>query len=218
MAIRGQRHLHDSFDPARTALLVIDMQDAFVAEGAVMEVPAARTIVPNINRLADAMRSAGGTVAWIISTYTDQTMDDWASLLRNVMPAGMAGGFIGALKAGADGHGIYGDLKRQDSDLLIEKDRFSAFLQDASNAESVLRDLGIDTLLVTGTVTQVCCESSARDAQMRNFNVVMVADGNASWNEMLHRASLSTWAAVFGDVMTTDDVIERLPASAKAAE
>ena len=73
-----------------------------------------------------------------------------------------------------------------------------------------MRDRGLDTLLVTGTATNVCCESTARDAMMLNFKVVMVADGLATHTDEEHNATLSNFYGQFTDVQTTDEVIESL--------
>jgi ureidoacrylate peracid hydrolase len=79
---RGVEHVFTDLDPARTALIVIDMQNAFMLPGvAFVEIETAREIVPNINRLAAAMRAAGGTVVWIVTTYTDEVSVDWSNLL-----------------------------------------------------------------------------------------------------------------------------------------
>ena len=74
--------------------------------------------------------------------------------------------------------------------MQLTKTRYSAFIQGSSNIERLLRDRGIDTLLVTGTATNVCCESSARDAMMLNFKTIMVTDGNAATDDDDHNASL----------------------------
>jgi ureidoacrylate peracid hydrolase len=73
-----------------------------------------------------------------------------------------------------------------------------------------LRGRGFDTVLITGTVTNVCCESSARDANMTNFRTIMVSDGNAALTQELHDASLTAFYLTFGDVMDTDMVIDSL--------
>jgi len=79
---RGSKlHVHDSLDPARTALVVIDMQIAFLKPGLPSEVPVAREIVPNINRLAQSFRAGGGTVVWVYNTFTEAIFDDWSSFL-----------------------------------------------------------------------------------------------------------------------------------------
>ena len=75
---RGRLHLYENIDPACTALVVIDMQNMFLQEGAPAEVPMAREIIPDINRLAAATRSAGGTVVWVQMTQTESNRKDWS--------------------------------------------------------------------------------------------------------------------------------------------
>jgi len=80
----------------------------------------------------------------------------------------------------------------------------------ASSLERVLRSLGIDTLLITGTKTNVCCESTARDAMMMDFKVVIVSDATAALSDDEHRAALETIIQQFGDVLSVDEIAERL--------
>ena len=75
---RGRLHVIDMLVPEKTALLVIDMQNFFVEQGQALEVPAARALAPNINRLTGAVRKAGGTVIWIKMTLNDEDLDQWS--------------------------------------------------------------------------------------------------------------------------------------------
>ena len=81
VARHGREHVHDDLDPAKTALVVVDMQNAFMLPG-VAHSPClmAQEIVPNINRLAQAVRETGGTVVWIQTAYTDDTLENWSTL------------------------------------------------------------------------------------------------------------------------------------------
>ncbi len=74
----------------------------------------------------------------------------------------------------------------------------------------MLRGLGLDTLLIAGTKTNVCCESTARDAMMLDFGVVMVSDATAALSDDEHRATLETMIQQFGDVLAVDEVLARL--------
>ena len=96
------------------------------------------------------------------------------------------------------------------------KKRFSAFLPGSSDIVAYLRGRGIDTVLIGGTATNVCCESSARDAMMLNFKVVMVHDVLATYTDEEHNATLRNFYSIFGDVQTLDEV-DRL-AQARAGE
>ena len=93
-------------------------------------------------------------------------------------------------------------------DLMVQKRRFSAFIQGSSDLHKILQERGIDTLIIAGTLTNVCCESTARDAMMLNYRILMVADANATITEEAHRAALMNILFVFGDVQTTKDVIK----------
>lgn len=219
LARRGKLVTHETIDASRTALVSIDMQVAFLAEGAPSEVPMAREIVPNINRLAAAMREKGGTVAWVYSTFTPNIFQEWSAFFGGTYASPHARRVAENLYKGAPGHAHWPEIETKPGDLWVEKNRFSAFLPGASDIESQLRARGVDTVLIVGTLTNVCCESSARDALMRNFNVIMVADGNATYSDAIHNASLTSLAITFCEVMTTDEVIAALRApAARAAE
>jgi ureidoacrylate peracid hydrolase len=90
------------------------------------------------------------------------------------------------------------------------KKRFSAFIQGSSGIEAHLRGRGIDTLLIAGTTTNVCCESTARDAMMLNFKVVTVPDALAAYTDAEHDATLATFYMIFGDVQTIDEASESM--------
>ena len=215
VARHGREHVHDDLDPARTALVVVDMQNAFMLPG-VAHSPclAAQDIVPNINRLAQAVRDTGGTVVWIKTAYTDETLEDWSTLYAMIGPKGTEKR-AKALARGSEGYDLWPELDVRGGDLTVEKNRYSAFIQGSSDLPEVLRARGLDTLLITGTVTNVCCESTARDAMMLNFKTVMVTDGNAAVTQDDHNASLIAFYLIFGDVMSTDFAIECLKRNAQ---
>lgn len=211
----GREHVHESLDPAKTALIVVDMQNAFMLPG-VAHSPClmAQEIVPNINRLAQAVRATGGTVVWIKTTYTDQTLESWSVLYGMIGPQGTEKR-ARALTEGSKGHELWPELDIQPPDLTVEKNRYSAFIQGSSDLAAILRERGLDTLLITGTVTNVCCESTARDAMMLNFKAIMVTDGNAANTDEDHNASLCNFYLTFGDVMSTDFAIDCLKRNAR---
>jgi ureidoacrylate peracid hydrolase len=214
IAKRGRQYIYDNLDPARTALVVVDMQNAFMLPGVAHALcPMAEKIVPNINRLATAVRAAGGTVVWIKTTFKDDALKNWSTYFEMVTPQ-QGAKRIAALTADSKGHELWATLDVQADDLMVEKNRFSAFIQGSSNLAEVLRGRGIDTLLITGTVTNVCCESTARDAMMLNFRTIMVTDGNAAVTDEDHNASLIAFYLTFGDVMSTDMLVERLARNA----
>ena len=214
MRRRGRLHIYESLEAASTALVVVDMQRAFVAEGAAIETAAARGIVANINRLAAALRAAGGTVVWVVSTYGPRPEDYWPTFFDHVMDEQAAERFRGALIDGCDSHAIYDPLDVDPNDPVVSKNRFGAFVGSGGKLEAVLRERGIDTLLITGTVTNMCCETTAREAAMLSFKTVMVADGNAGRTQEEHDATLAAFLMGMGDVHDTDALMAMLPATA----
>ena len=215
IARRGKEHIFDDLDPARTALVVVDMQNGFMLPGvAFAEIKMAPKIVPNINRLAGALRAAGGTVVWIVTTYEPAVDQEWSTYYRLSTPANGAKRSA-ALTKGAKGHEIWSELEVKQGDPIVEKKRFSAFIQGSSRLHEVLRERGIDNLLITGTVTGVCCESTARDAMMLNYKVTMVTDGNASYSDEEHNNALTAFYGTFGDIMPTDMLLGLIAKNSK---
>jgi ureidoacrylate peracid hydrolase len=205
----GKLHPFDAIDPGKAALVVIDMQNYFVKPGHQSEIPAAREIVPNINRLAAELRRRGGHVVWVRNGTTD-TRQSWSNYHDYLQTPERAQRRYDAMEVGADGYDYWHLNDIHPEDAQITKKRYSAFIQGSSDIERHLRDRGIDTLLITGTATNVCCESSARDAMMLNFKVIMVADGLATHSDEEHNATLSNFYGQFGDVQTVDEVLQSL--------
>jgi ureidoacrylate peracid hydrolase len=204
---RGRAHIFDDLKPSRTALVVVDMQNGFMMPGVAHSLVAmAPKVVPNINRLATAVRKAGGKLVWIQTTYTDDSLTDWSTLYDMGSPE-RAAKRKSALSKGNVGHKLWAELDALPDDLSVEKTRYSAFSVGSSNLASVLRAHKIDTILVTGTLTNVCCDSTARDAMMNNFKTVMVSDGNAAVTDEDHNTALCQFYLTFGDVMSTDEAI-----------
>lgn len=205
---RGAVQPFATIEPLKTALLVVDMQTGFVAPGAVAEVPVAREIVPNINRLANALRHAGGTVVWIVSTYGPGAERDWTTFFNFIITGEASDRFRLAFQEGKQEHALWRELDRRPEDLLISKNRLTPFADPNQDLERLLRSRGVDMALIVGTVTNVCCECTARDAAMRNFKTIMISDANASRNDVEHNATLSIFLQAFGGVLSTDEAVE----------
>ncbi len=211
----GKLHPFEAIDPRRTALLVIDMQNYFVKPGHQGEIPLAREIVPNINRLAAELRRRRGHVVWIRNSTKD-TRQSWSNYHDWLTtPARMQRRYE-SMAEGHDGFEFWQGNDIRPEDAQVTKKRYSAFIQGSSGLERHLREHEIDTVLITGTATNICCESSARDAMMLNFKTVMVADGLAADSDEEHNASLSAFYGQFGDVQTVDEVFQSLDRGAKA--
>jgi ureidoacrylate peracid hydrolase len=211
LARRGRIDWFDRLDPARSALVVIDMQTAFCAPGAPAEVPLARAIVPNINRLAGSLRAMGCPVIWVVHANTSRGgQSDWALFFDHVVGAEVRERTMAALAPGQQT--LWSELDVAPEDHTIIKNRYSALIAGSSQLERLLRSLGIDTVLIAGTKTNVCCESTARDAMMLDFKTVMLSDCCAALSDDEHRAALETIFQQFGEVSTADEALRKLSA------
>ena len=211
----GKLHPFDVIDPQGAALVVIDMQNYFVKPGDQGEIPLAREIVPNINRLAAELRRRGGPRRMGAKRH-QQYPRKLVGFSRMSDDAGSDERRYAAMDIGGDGYEYWHLNDIRPEDAQITKTRYSAFIQGSSDIERHLRGRAIDTLLVAGTATNVCCESTARDAMMLNFKVVMVSDGLATHNDEEHNATLSALYGQFADVQSTDEVMQSLERGDKA--
>ena len=210
---RGKLHIHDDIEPTRPALIVVDLQNGFmVPEHSPAPVETAIETVPNVNRLAAALRATGGKVFWIKNTVNETNRAEWSNFFAMSKPE-YVGWSVASFEDGSPGHDIYPELEVLAEDEIVLKFRFSAFLPASSNLTSRLREQGYDTVLIAGTVTNVCCESSARDAMMENFRTIMVSDANSARSDEEHTATLAAFYSIFGDVLTTAELIEILHAN-----
>ena len=209
IARRGRLHLFDRLDPGRTALVIIDMQNAFVAPGAPIEVPGARAIVPAINQLAAELRKRGVTVAWVLHENASDGRD-WEPFFGVFVKPEDRTRAAGALSAGNELQKLWPELRAEPADIRVAKNRYSAFLPGASKLPQLLKDRNIDTVLIAGTKTNVCCECTARDAMMLDYKVVLLCDCTAALSDEEHLATLENVIQQFGDVMTADDALALL--------
>jgi ureidoacrylate peracid hydrolase len=210
MQRRGRLHVFDDLDPKKSALVVVDLQNGFmVPEHTPTPVKTAIGTVPAVNRLAAALRETGGKVFWIKNTTDENSRREWSNFFGMGRPEVMQERFD-MFRAGAPGHKIYPGLEVLPADEIVYKYRFSAFIQGSSDLPKRLKQGGFEYVLIAGTVTNVCCESSARDAMMLNFKTIMVSDGNSAHSDAEHTATLAAFYAVFGDVMDTDMAIANL--------
>lgn len=212
-ARRGRPHVYQEIIPARMALVVIDLQNAFMRPGAPSEVPNARTIVPAVNRLAGMLRESGGTVAWVQATFE---RDGWPLFFDHMVRPELAARILAALRPDSPDHALWPELVIAADDIVVPKYRFSAFLPGASTLPAILRGRGVDSVLIAGCMTNMCCNSSARDAVMTDFRTIMVSDCNAARTDAEHLSALGSFLTGFGDVRRSDDLIARFSGSSAA--
>ncbi len=197
-------------EASRTALLVIDMQNYFVANGFPLQVPNAQAIVPNINAAATALRAAGGTVIWVQTSAT-AALQSWRNHHEYGLTKEGAQKRLQGLDESSEGFKLYPALNIDAADVRVHKTQFSALIGGSSKLPEILARLDIDALFIAGTLTNVCCDSTARDAMMLDYRVVMMSDANAALSDAEHTAALDSFQMFFGWVMSTREAMECWP-------
>ncbi len=191
-------------EPRRCALLVIDMQNAFVAEGAPFETPGARAMIPRLRQLIELARGAGVPIVWTQSDHRPP----YGGLMLRKFPA-IARDRV--LWRGEASYEMYPEMTQPREGPLeyrIVKHKFDAFFE--TGLDAILRFHHADTVIITGTATNACCESTARSAFMRDYKVVFPSDANATFDPAMHEATLKNIELLFGRVMTTADLLREL--------
>ena len=213
----GALHMFERLDLSRTAHVIVDMQNGFVEPGAPVEVPVARDIVGNVNAISRAVREAGGTNVFLQMTLDETSLQSWSNWFRYFHTAESTAGFEDSFGHGRHYHRLWPQMDVRDGDLFVDKTRFGAFVPGASRLHEVLQARGIDTLIITGTLSNCCCESTARDAMQMNYKLVFVSDANAALTDAAHNATLDNMCMIFADVRTTSEVVELIAASSVPA-
>lgn len=204
---RGRLRLFEEIDPARTAHLVIDMQTGFMTPGAPAEIAPAAEIIPNINRISAACRKAGALNVFIQNSISEESKESWSNWFDAFWTADKRKGMYSTFMVGQPGHALHPDIDVEPDDMRINKFRFGAFVDGSSDLHERLRARGIDTVVITGCATNICCESTARDAMMMNYKVLFVSDGTATHTDFEHNNTLNNMMLTFADVVSTDEVV-----------
>lgn len=202
MQKRGRRRVFDRLEPRESALVVIDMQEFYVRD-----VPAALAIIPNINRLAQAFRERGGQVAWVSMVAGENGRSLWPLYHESFFTPENARRHRENLTRGHPGQKLCEELDRRLEDIHAEKQRFSAFIEKYSDLPQRLEARGIRNVAIAGMLTNFCCETSARDAMMLDYRVVMVSDANAARFQDDHEVGFQTVYQSFGDVVTAEELL-----------
>lgn len=197
-ARRGRTHAFERLEPATTALVVVDMVPFFVGAN-----PYCAAIVPQINALAGALRGAAGVVAWVLPSEDEP----FPELMAEFFGPQVAQAYRASGGVGPPHERLAAGLNHRADDLFVEKSAASAFFPGRCPLPDLLARRGVRTVIVTGTVTNVCCEATVRDARTLGYRVIMVADANATVRDEMHNATLTTVYRSFGDVRSTDDVL-----------
>jgi ureidoacrylate peracid hydrolase len=199
------RTLKDRCDPNVAGLLVVDVQNDFVsADGSAArrgeDVTAALSMVPRLIRLIEESRRAGLTIVYIKTMHSDWT-DTPSWVYRNSQRSG-----LNTCREGSWGAEFYQGISPLPSERVVIKHRYSAFINTDLN--TVLKARGVQSVLVTGVATNVCVETTARDAYMFDYYVMLVEDCAAAYDPKLHRTTLENIRRHFGLVASSDEIID----------
>jgi biuret amidohydrolase len=200
--------------PGRTALLNIDMQNCFV-EGSPIAAPDGLLVLERINQLAAACRKAGIRV--IHASVVMRPDGSNLGVLAQFSPPVREG----ILNKGTQSAALHSGLQVDPRDILIDKPRFGAFY--GTDLELILRTHGIDTLIISGVATNVCCETTAREAAVRDFKVFFLSDGTATADmggvtaAELQKVTCATLGFLFAQVLTVDEMIAKVEGKARPA-
>ncbi|MBP6019047.1 MAG: cysteine hydrolase [Burkholderiaceae bacterium] len=209
VARQGCLHPYPEFDPSKTAFVIIDLQNYYTQPGFQGECAPARATFGAVNKLAQALRQAGGHVVWI-KTSSDGADQFWSHHHNHMLTPERSARRLTELSPNHDGFRMPPELDVDPQDQQVIKRCYSALSPGSSSLDDVLKAKGITTVLIGGTVTNVCCESTARDAMMMDYATIMVDDALSAVTPDEHVNSLNNWMLFFGDVLSVDEVIERL--------
>jgi nicotinamidase-related amidase len=202
-------------DVDRTAVLVIDMQNDFVEEGAPLEFPEGRRVIPAIRKVLDAARARDMAVVYAAHVHRRGGAD--MGIHRDLYPPVAAGK---ALVDGERGVEIHPELAPRPGEPVVKKHRYNSFY--ATDLEIILRGLGVETVVLTGMTTECCVLGTARGALERGFRSVVVSDACASCDypdlgagpmsaAEMHLAALRVMSLTSSQLIGTDEFVSRLP-------
>jgi len=191
-------------NPKGTAILVIDLQKGFVNEGAFCEVPAARKMLPRLQRLIDVCKKQSIPVIYTRMSHRFIR----STVYPDLWPSHFNADGSPILVPGSKEFELIEELKVEEGDILLDKDRYSAFF--GTPLDLILKERGVKTLIVTGLASNVCCESTVREAFFLNYRVIFVDDLNVTLNDEMHRWAVENIRLVFGYVLSSDELIAKL--------
>ena len=202
----------ETIDPARAVVIVVDMQNDFVRQGAPLEVPDARATIAANRRLADGFRSRGLPVIYtrFISLESDNHLWRWSPQCWPEIRCCWAGHMrrYGDSAGELDCSAIIDELGPAPGDIILDKHGYGAF--SGTDLDRRLRNAGVRSLLVTGTVTQICVEETARETFHHGYNTVIASDAVSSFAADLHSATLKNFAMKFGWVTDSETALSWL--------
>jgi ureidoacrylate peracid hydrolase len=198
--------VHDTIEAGRTALLVVNMRNYFCAPGFPLEMPVAREIAPNINRIARVVRAAGGAVVWIQMTAVG-ALEHWANFQTRMLTPDRQKQRLAGLDEASEGFRLFPQLEVPEGDLRVKKIKYSAFTPGSSDIDARLKGPlhrhALDRRRGDERVLRVNC-ARRDDARLQGHHVV---GRHRDMERRGTRGALNTFMMFFGDVMSIDEAI-----------
>jgi len=201
-------------DLNKTAVVTIDIVRTFLDRGAPMETPGSREFVPKLNELTGICRDLGIPIIHVAHSNRADLSD--MGLLQEVRPRKTESEL--ELLGDRKGPEFYEGLNVSKSDYIVNKIRYSAFIQGSSHIEQLLRGLGRDSIILSGVLTDVCSATTTQDAMMLGFKVFFVADLNTTMTLERQKVALEVLDKHFAKVMTFEAVMDELKTLATVSE
>lgn len=205
------RGVREKSDPRHAALVIIDMQNDFIADEGLIakegrDVSQAKEMAAHLPELLKAARAAGVFVVFVRNEYTSDRNLYLSDVWLDQAARQRVGGYtrIPVCEAGSWSADFYGDVRPEPGEAIVTKHRYSGFHN--TDLDTVLRANGIRTVVLTGVVTNVCVETTAREAFVRDYYVLLVKDGTAAYSQADHDMTLKNVDRFFGELTTIDEL------------
>ncbi|WP_165874806.1 cysteine hydrolase family protein [Natrarchaeobius oligotrophus] len=209
-------------DPEETAVIVVDMENDFVAEGAPLETPMGRAFADELEAFLEGCRDAGSQIIYTTHVHRESGCD-MGTMADIWAPIEQRAGLVDE----TEGVEIYDQIAPQDDDILIKKHRYSGFY--GTDLDIILRNSGIENVVITGVTTENCCAMTAREAQFRDYRVVFLADLTGTFDypdqgfgersaQEIHETVCTIIGTSVGTLATADDVLEAFGTRAVASD
>ncbi|RQG87898.1 cysteine hydrolase [Natrarchaeobius halalkaliphilus] len=205
-----------------TAVIVVDMENDFVAEGAPLETPMGRAFVDELNTFLTECRDAGSQIVYTTHVHRESGCD-MGTMADIWVPIEQQAGLVDE----TEGVEIYDPISPEEDDILIKKHRYSGFY--GTDLDIILRNSGIENVVITGVTTENCCAMTARAAQFRDYDVVFLADLTGTFDypdqgygersaQEIHETVCTIMGTSVGTLATADDVLETFGRRAVASD
>jgi ureidoacrylate peracid hydrolase len=203
--------LKDKVDPGHSALLLVDVQNDFAAENGAMhregrDVSLCQAMIPRLETMLEAARTAGAHIVWIRNVYN--TGPNWylSEVWLEQARRRRNGAYVDyPVCEPGEWNGDFYKIRPNKNELIVTKHRYGAF--EGTDLDLALRSQGIRTVIMTGIATNVCVETTARQAFMKDYYVVCLSDCTATFSQAQHDAALFNIEQFFGQVTNSEEVM-----------